>query len=536
MSYRDQSWQPTVLCILDGFGIGPASKSNAIALAKMTVFKRLQRRYPHTSLQTSGSQVGLPRWQAGNSEAGHANIGAGRIVKQDSVRILDSIADGTFYKNPAFISAVKHVREHQSAVHLMGLLSGDQSGHAHPAHLLSLLKFFRKKKVRPIYLHLFTDGRDSSPYSAGRFLRRLQDQLEPQEQIATISGRYYAMDRNKRWDRTATAYAAMVHGRGVKADNAEAAVASAYDRGETDEYLQPAVMVRHGRPIATIDDGDAVIFFNLRSDRARQLTKPFVQSRFEQLGGFRRGGQLRQLYFVALTDFGPDLDTVVAAFPAVSLTQTLPMALAGYRQLYIAESEKYAHMTYFLNGGYADPVAGEDRVMIPSPTVSHYDQRPAMSAKKITTRVLRSLRGREHQFVALNFANPDMLAHTGNLAATIAGLKVVDECLGKLYHMVVLRRKGNLIITADHGNAEVLRSAAGAVVTEHTRYPVPFIMATADHHRYRLRRGNLANVAPTVLAIMGVTAPADMTASPLYSPIHPADPYGSTKTSRSLGA
>lgn len=502
---------PVVLCILDGFGIAPASPANAITGAKMPTWQRLWKTYPHTTLQASGRAVGLPAKQAGNSEAGHITIGAGRVVPQDSVLITQSIKNGTFFRNAAFIGALKHVREHKSALHLMGLLTGEESGHAYPSHLWALLDFCRQKKIGPVYLHLFTDGRDAPLHAAGRYLKTLQKHLSANQKIATVTGRFYAMDRNKRWDRTAAAYHAMTLGKGFAVNSPEEALLHTYEQGETDEYVPPCVVHEHGKPLATIKSGDAVIFWNLRSDRARQLTKPFVQPQFERRGGFRRQKTLKNLYFVALTDFGPDLDSVVTAYPSVPLTDTLPVALGGLRQFYVAESEKYAHVTYFLNGGYADPVAGEERQSIPSPKTKHYDATPAMSAKKIVQKVATAVRQNRYDFVVLNLANADMVAHSGNFLATTKALAVVDECLAALYDTVT-SRGGTLIITGDHGNADCVRDIrTDEAVTEHTHAPVPFLLINRQTPHRRLHSGGLANVAPTILKIMHRPIPAIMT-------------------------
>ncbi|MFA6533962.1 MAG: 2,3-bisphosphoglycerate-independent phosphoglycerate mutase [Patescibacteria group bacterium] len=496
--------KPAVLCILDGFGIAPPSKANAISLAKMPVFKHLWQRYPHTELQASGRFVGLPSKQAGNSEAGHMNIGGGRVVTQDSTRITASITDGTFFKNPAFLGAIKHVKRNNSQVHLMGLLCNDQSAHADPRHLQALLKFLRERGVKKIFLHLFTDGRDSPPYLAIKLLRRLKSSFKNGEIVASVMGRFYAMDRKKAWDRTEKAYNAMVLGEGYRVDNSEDAILHAYGRQETDEFIPPSVVYYQGRPGGTIKDSDALFFFNLRSDRARQLAKPFVQKDFEKRGGFRRRKTLKNLFFVALADFGPDLDSIITAYPSIDLLGTLPMALKSYRQLYLAEEEKYAHVTYFFNGGYADPVAGEERLKIPSISAAHYDRQPAMSARPITSHLLKALKNQQYDFMAVNFANPDMLGHTGNIPATVKGLEVVDECLGKIYQ-AVKARGGNLAVTSDHGNCDqMLDLKTGEIITEHSKNPVPFILASDNWRKKRLNRGCLGDIAPTILEILEV--------------------------------
>lgn len=505
--------KPTILCILDGFGLAPPSKANAVSLAKMPVFNTLWQKYPHTQLQASGKYVGLSLGQSGNSEAGHINIGAGRIAEQDSVRINKSIADGTFFKNPAFLGVIKHVRKNKSNVHLMGLLCNNQSPHADPEHLQALLEFLRSKGLEQIFLHLFTDGRDSPPRVAIKLLKKLKASFKNGEIVATVTGRFYAMDRKKKWDRTKAAYEAMVLGKGYKVNNSEEAILHAYKHNETDEFIPPSVIYYQGKPGGIINNDDALIFFNLRSDRARQISKPFVQQNFESKSGFKRFKRkkiLKNLYFMALTDFGPDLDLIMTAYPSIDLMGTLPMILGGRAQLYIAETEKYAHVTYFFNGGYAIPVSGEEWIKIPSVDVPRYDSRPAMSARPITDYLLKALKKSEYEFITVNFANPDMLGHTGNISAAIEGLEVVDECLGKIYEMVKAKN-GNLIITSDHGNCDcMLNLKTGEMITEHTKNPVPFILASEEFKKKKLTKGYLGNVAPTILNVMGIKKPRQM--------------------------
>ncbi len=509
---------PFVLLILDGWGIAPKSPGNAIELAKKPNFDFLWNNYPHTKLQASGKFVGLPSDQVGNSEAGHINIGAGHVVDQDAVFISKEINTGKFFKNLAFAAAYKHVLKNKSDLHLMGMLSDGQSAHSDPDHLLALLTWARLKKFPNVYLHLFTDGRDSPQHAALKLVEALMRQLKNKEVrgkrtgewIATITGRFYAMDRKKAWLRTQAAYNAMVLGKGVYAKSPQAAITEAYNRGETDEFIPPYVMRRNGKPIAKIKDGDAIIFFNLRSDRARQLAKPFVQIQFNHLNanGFKRKKVLKNIAFVAMTDFGPDLDSILTAYPSPDLHGTLPMVIDGRKQLYIAEREKYAHVTYFFNGGYADPVAGEDRVLIPSPNVKSYDLKPQMSVYEITAKVLKSLD--QYQFIVINFANPDMVGHTGNLSACIKAIQYTDICLGKI-KQAVLKKKGTLVVTADHGNAEkMLDLETGEVYTEHTSNPVPLIIVEPKKIKRNLKRGKLGDVAPTILKLMKVGKSKEM--------------------------
>lgn len=506
---------PIVLLILDGWGIARSGPGNAITLARPSVFQSLWQRYPHAVLRASGSAVGLPPRQNGNSEAGHLNIGAGRVVEQDAVRISTSIDDLTFFRNPALLHALHHVQKRGGHFHLMGLLTSDQSGHAFPKHLYALLRLAREQGDAPTYLHLFTDGRDTSPYAAMELLAKLRKHLGKNQHVATVIGRLY-LDRAKRWYRTEAAYNALVMGLGRTATTAEEAVMAAYKRGQSDEFIDPtiigstATIRRDSRVRAT----DAIVLFHLRSDRARQITKAFMQDDFEKMnpGAFHRKRVLTNLHFVALTDFGPDLPHVVTAFPSSRLAETLPMVLKGFRQLYIAESEKFAHITFFLNGGYAAPVNGEKRVMVPSSNVVAFDQHPQMEASTITARVVRAVTHMTYDFIAANFANADMVGHTGNLKAGIAAVQCIDACIKKIYD-AVMARHGTLIITADHGNIEgQLEEKTDQVNTEHSANPVPFILVSdaAVHHTLR-RTGTLANVAPTIIALAGVSKPRAMT-------------------------
>ena len=513
-----------VLLILDGWGLAPKSPANAIELAKKPVFDQLWHNYPHTQLKASGRDVGLPPGQAGNSEAGHMNIGAGRIVEQDAVLIDKEINSGKFFKNAAFEAAYKHIVKNKSDLHLMGMISNGKSAHSDPDHLLALLFWSRLKKIKNVYLHLFTDGRDSLPHSALKLVEALMRQLKNKEAgnkrsgewIATIMGRFYAMDRKKEWSRTQLAYEAMVLGRGIEVKSPQAAITQSYNRGESDEFIKPYVIHRGGKPIATIKDKDAVIFFNLRSDRARQMAKPFVQKNFNPLnpGSFRRQKVFKKIVFVAMTDFGPDLGNVLTAYPAVDLEQTLPMVLAGRQQLYIAEKEKFAHVTYFFNGGYANPVAGEDRLVIPSPKVSSYDKTPAMAVYKITAAVIKKLA--DYQFICINFAIPDMVAHTGNLAAGVKSVEAIDRCLKKL-KQAVIARQGILIITSDHGNADcMLDVKTQESYTEHTKNPVPLIVIGPGQKKRKLKRGRLSDIAPTILKLLAIKKPRAMTGQALF--------------------
>lgn len=520
---KQQPRLPLVLIIFDGWGIAPPGPGNAITQAKTPTMESLMERFPSTTLAASGTDVGLPQNQEGNSEAGHMNIGAGRIVEQDARRILKSINDGSFFKNAAFIAAFHHVEKYRSQLHLMGLLTDEQSGHACPDHLLALIAMARSRRLRSVFLHLFTDGRDAPPQAGIHLLRRLELMTKGRERIATVMGRFYAMDRKKMWPRTKRAYDAMVLGKGRQAATAEHAILEAYERGQTDEFIEPTIVGARNR--GRIRDDDSVIFFNLRSDRARQLSKAFVQEKFNSLnpGSFRRQHLPKNLRFVAMTDFGPDLGDIYTAFPSVDLYSTLPVMLRGLRQLYIAESEKYAHVTYFFNGGYDKPVAGEDRVLIPSPNVPSYDAAPGMRANEIADYVVKDLKRHRHDVIVANFANPDMLGHTGNIRAMIKGVEVVDACVGRI-HQAVAAAKGTLVVTADHGNAESKLAKDGkSVNTEHTRSRVPFIIATPRPLSVALRNdGRLADVSPTILELLGIQQPSTMTGRSLMEDHHAA--------------
>jgi len=502
-----------VLIILDGWGESPHLDGNAVKLAKTPVMDALMKKYPHTLLSASGKKVGLPDNQKGNSEAGHMNLGAGRIANQDVVTISQAIADGTFFKNSAFNVAINNVKKHNSSLHLLGLLSGAQSAHVEMFHLYALLKLAKQKKVDKVFMHFFTDGRDAPQHEAIMYLKRVQEHFVGQEKIASICGRFYAMDRNKVWYRTEAAYNLLVQGKGFKVDNEQEAILQAYNRGETDEFIQPTVIMSNNKPVATIKDNDSIIFFNLRSDRTRQLSKAFVQKDFggKNNGCFHRPNFIKGLVFVAMTDFGPDLDHILTAFPSRDLNNTLPMVLKDYKQLYIAETEKYAHVTYFFNGGYADPVAGEKRMMVPSLSVKTYAEKPEMSAGEVTGKVLDYLYSGV-DFITVNFANPDMVGHSGVLLAGIRAVEVCDAQVDKIVK-AALKRKGVVLITADHGNAEeMINLKTGEVDTEHSNYPVPFILVAEQYRNVKLYdKGALGNIAPTILDIFGLAKPKEMT-------------------------
>jgi len=495
--------KPIILAILDGWGIGPEDDTNAIWLAKTPVFDYLAEKYPFTKLNATGAAVGLDNHQTSGSETGHMNIGAGRIVEQDSRKISESINTGTFFHNSAFLGAINHVKKNNSNLHLMGLLGNEDSPHMNPYHLEALLVLAKKNNLSNVYLHFFTDGRDSYPQSALSHLREWKKRLSRLGvgRIATLVGRFYAMDRAKNWNRLKVAYDLLVGGKGKKFKEAERALEENYKKGITDEYLKPSLITENKKP-TVIKNNDAVIFYNLRSDRARQFTKLFVLEKSKETR--LPTPRLKNLYFVAMTDFGPDLP-VHTAFYSHSLNGTLPIAFRELRQLYVAETEKFAHVTYFLNGGYADPIAGEDHLMIPSPVVDNYAKKPEMSAEKITQVILKFLRRKKYDFIVVNYANADMIGHTGDRKAAIKAVEYVDRCLGKLKKELE-KDKGTLVVTADHGNADCIwDKKAKLPMTFHTKNPVPF-MVCADKFRGKklVPGGVLGNIAPTLCDIMEI--------------------------------
>lgn len=517
--------KPVILIILDGWGIAPPSKGNAIALADTPVMDKLYKNYPNCLLNATGKAVGLEDNETSGSEAGHMNIGAGRIVLQDSTYISESINQGKFFHNAKLRLAINHALYNNSKLHVMGLMSNNDSPHSKSDHMLALLILAKKIGIKEVYLHLFTDGRDTPPRSAFNYLQLVKKNIASVGigKIATVSGRYWAMDRAKHWDRLFHAYDALANGKGLYAESAEAAIKDAYNKGLTDEFIEPTIITKRTvdandrkniieKPVALIEDNDAVIFFNLRSDRARQFTKFFVSDNVDHFEG--RKDKLKNLFFTAMTDFGPDLD-VHTAFPGHEIEMALPSVFKNIKQLYIAESEKYAHITYFFNGGFADPIGGEDRVMIESPNVSSYDQKPEMSAYEIANVISTSLQNDIYDFVAVNFANADMLGHTGNIGAAIRGIETVDKCVGDILK-IINEKDGVAIVTADHGNAdEMIDLVSGEILTMHSKNPVPFIIVSGARDNLKnikLREsGVLGDVAPTILDVMGIQKPNEMT-------------------------
>jgi 2,3-bisphosphoglycerate-independent phosphoglycerate mutase len=520
----------TLLLILDGFGLpGPKDIDTVVNAKNMPHFFKWLKKFPNTPLEASGAAVGLFKGQEGNSEAGHLNLGAGRIVKQDALYISDAIQDGTFFKNNAFHEAIHHIKKYRTAAHVMGLLSNHNSAHSCPEHVYALLEHLHAQGVKKVYLHLFTDGRDSGQHDAMHHLKKLQQHFCGTEKIATIMGRLYGMDRNKLWKRTRAAYDAIVRGEALHhTTSAEEALAQGYNRGETDEYIFPTVITNTtGEPLATIKDNDAIFFFNLRSDRARQLTKALVQPEFEKSnpGAFHRRSMPKHIRFVAMTDFGPDLPGVLTAFPSRDIKNSLVQVLCPLTQLYIAESEKFAHITYFLNGGYAQHFCDEAWVKVASDAVMSYDSKPQMQARAIADKVIKAIRSGAYSFIAVNLANADMVGHTGNATAAKRAVQTLDTELNRII-TALLEVNGQGILTADHGNIEELVNLkTGELDTEHSNNPVPCILFASPaqlnvwkirQHRLKSRGAKLANVAPTLLKMMQIPKPKEMTAQPLF--------------------
>ena len=508
------SKKPTVLMILDGYGLNDKVEGNAVAQAKTPVMDKLMAECPFVKGNASGLAVGLPDGQMGNSEVGHLNMGAGRIVYQELTRITKEIQDGDFFKNEALLHAVKSAKENGSALHLFGLLS-DGGVHSHNTHLYALLELAKREGLENVYVHCFLDGRDTPPASGKGYVEQLVDKMKEigVGQVATVMGRYYAMDRDNRWDRVELAYNAMVKGEGAEAACGICAVQNSYDNGKNDEFVVPAVVKKDGAPVATIKDKDSVIFFNFRPDRAREITRAFCADEFD---GFAREKRL-DLTYVCFTEYDETIPNKEVAFHKVSITNTFGEFLAAHNmtQARIAETEKYAHVTFFFNGGVEEPNKGEDRILVKSPKVATYDLKPEMSAYEVCDKLTGAIRSEKYDVIIINFANPDMVGHTGIQAAAIAAVEAVDECVGKTVE-ALKEVGGQMFICADHGNAEQLIDyETGAPFTAHTTNPVPFILVNADP-AYKLREGGcLADIIPTLLELMGMEQPAEMTGKSL---------------------
>lgn len=506
--------KPVALIILDGFGLREEVEGNAVAQARKPNFDRYWQTYPHTQLQASGEAVGLPEGQMGNSEVGHLNIGAGRIVYQDLTRISKSIREGEFFENPVFRDAMKHVKENGTQLHLYGLVS-DGGVHSHIRHLYALLELAKKQQLEHVYVHAFLDGRDVMPHTAVTYIRDLQHKMEELGvgRLATVQGRYYAMDRDKRWERTEKAYRAMVYGDGPQYTDPVVALQESYEKSVTDEFVMPTVIVNaDGTPVGTIKDNDAVIMFNFRPDRAIQISQAFTNKDFR---GFDRGPKApKDLYYVCLTHFSESVDGYVAYKPT-NLDNTYGEVLTqnGLKQLRIAETEKFPHVTSFFSGGREEQFPGEERILIPSPKVATYDLKPEMSAYEVTDAVVKEVAEENFDAIVLNFANPDMVGHTGVLEAAVKAVETVDECLGRVVDLVI-EKGGAAIIIADHGNADIMIDpATGKPWTAHTTQPVPCIVTKKG---LGLREGGiLADVAPTLLQLLQLPQPTEMTGQSL---------------------
>lgn len=505
--------KPTLLMILDGYGCNPSKTGNAIAQANKKNIDALFSQYPHTLIGASGLDVGLPVGQMGNSEVGHLNIGAGRIVYQELTKITLAVEEGTFYENAQLNKAMDHALERNSALHLMGLLS-DGGVHSHITHIYALLSLAKRKGLKKVYLHTFLDGRDVPPQSAPTYFKMLEEEMNSIDvgEIAMISGRYYAMDRDNRWERVEQAYDAMTIGSSCKAASFGEVLETSYAREEHDEFVKPASLKKENGEIVTINDHDAIIMFNFRPDRAREITRAFVDPNFN---GFERKKVLSDLCYVCLTQYDAEMPNVSVAFPPQSLKNTLGEYLSrlGLRQLRIAETEKYAHVTFFFNGGVEAPNNGEERILIPSPQVATYDLQPEMSAYLVTERVVKAIQEEDYDVIILNFANPDMVGHTGKIPAAIAAIEALDQCIPQVVE-ALKEKNGQMILTADHGNADYMTDEEGQIVTAHSTNPVPLLVLSQEPVTLR-EGGILADVVPTMLDLMGLEKPEEMTGKTL---------------------
>ncbi len=497
----------TMLMILDGFGINDNEKSNAVKLAKMPNWNKLLKQNPNTTIVTSGIDVGLPEGQMGNSEVGHTNIGAGRIVYQDFTRITKSIAEGDFFSITELNNAIENCKKNHTKLHVMGLVS-DGGVHSHIRHLYAILELAKRKDFEDVYIHCFLDGRDTPPLSAESYLMELENKISEKGlgKIASISGRFYSMDRDKRWERIKKCYDALVNGIGEKSTSAIKAIEDSYQKEIFDEFVKPTLICNGEEPIATIANKDSVIFFNFRPDRARELTRALVDDRFSEFETKKI-----DLYFVCFTQYDETMPNVHIAYKNESIKNTLGEYISkkGLSQLRIAETEKYSHVTFFFNGGEERQYLNEDRILIPSPKVETYDLQPEMSAKKVTENVIQAIEEKKYDVIILNYANPDMVGHTGNLEATIKALEVIDECIGKVAK-AMKKADGILIITSDHGNAEqMIDYVTGDPHTAHTINEVPLVICGVDN--IKLKHGRLCDIAPTMLELLNLQKPEEMT-------------------------
>ncbi len=516
------SKKPTVLLILDGYGLNEKTEGNAVALAKTPVMDKLMKECPYKPGNASGMFVGLPDGQMGNSEVGHLNMGAGRIVYQDLTRITKEIQDGDFFKNPALLSAVENCKKNNSALHLYGLVS-DGGVHSHITHIYGAVELAKREGLKDVYLHCFLDGRDTPPASGKGFVEQLEAKLAEigVGEVASVHGRYYAMDRDKNWDRVEKAYAALVYGEGNKAASATEGIQKSYDDGKTDEFVVPFVVEKNGAPVATIKANDSIIFFNFRPDRAREITRAFCCEDFD---GFNRRNGFMPLQYVCFSEYDVTIPNKEVAFHKVSLDNTFGEFLAskGMKQARIAETEKYAHVTFFFNGGVEAPNEGEDRILVDSPKyVPTYDKKPRMSAYSVCDKLSEAITKKDengeayYDVIICNFANPDMVGHTGVIDSAVKAIEVIDECVGEVVSFVK-EVDGQMFICADHGNAEQLVDyETGAPFTAHTTNPVPFIVVNCDKAKGLKDNGRLCDIVPTMLDMMGIEQPAEMTGESL---------------------
>ena len=508
------SKKPTVLMILDGYGLSDKTEGNAVALAKTPVMDALEKEYPFVKGYASGLAVGLPEGQMGNSEVGHLNMGAGRIVYQELTRITKEIQDGDFFKNEELLAAVENCKAHDSALHLYGLLS-DGGVHSHNTHLYAMLQMAKDHGLKKVYVHCFLDGRDTPPASGKDYIEQLLDKMKEigVGEVASVMGRYYVMDRDNRWDRVEKAYRAMTAGEGETAVCPLCAVSASYDKEVTDEFVVPTVIVKDGKPVATVQDNDSIIFYNFRPDRAREITRAFCADEFD---GFPREKRINVKY-VCFTEYDVTIPNKSVAFKKVEVTNTFGEYLAAHHmtQARIAETEKYAHVTFFFNGGVEAPNEGEDRILVKSPKVATYDLKPEMSAYEVCDKLVDAITGGKYDVIIVNFANPDMVGHTGIIEAAVKAVEAVDECVGRAVE-AIKKVDGQMFICADHGNCEqLIDEKTGEPFTAHTTNPVPFLLVNYDP-AYTLRDGGcLADIVPTMIEMMGMEQPKEMTGKSL---------------------
>lgn len=500
--------------ILDGYGLNENTNGNAVAQAATPVMDKLMAEYPFVKGNASGMAVGLPDGQMGNSEVGHLNMGAGRIVYQDLTKITKAIQDGDFFENKALLAACENVKNNGSALHLFGLVS-DGGVHSHNSHIYGLLELAKRQGIEKVYVHCFLDGRDTPPASGKEYVEELEAKMKEigVGKVASVMGRYYAMDRDNRWDRVEKAYRALVCGEGEQAVSGPEGIKASYDKDTTDEFVLPTVVVEDGKPVATIKNDDSVIFFNFRPDRAREITRTFCDDAFD---GFERGDRVKTT-FVCFTEYDVTIENKLVAFVKEEITNTFGEYLAahGLKQARIAETEKYAHVTFFFNGGVEEPNEGEDRILVKSPKVATYDLKPEMSAYEVCDKLVDAIKSDKYDVIIINFANPDMVGHTGVEAAAIKAVEVVDECVGRAVD-ALKEVDGQMFICADHGNCEQLVDyETGEPFTAHTTNPVPFILVNADPSYTLRENGCLADIIPTLIELMGMEQPAEMTGKSL---------------------